>query len=336
MKANTQLQKSIPGILLCLAISIVAWYLGNLLPVIGGAVFAIIIGILLRLVINTETHFKDGIKFSTKKILQFSIILLGFNMNIIHVMQTGVSSLVVMVISLLVAFLTAFFLGRALKLTGNVKTLVGVGTAICGGSAIAATAPVIDASEEEIVQSISTIFLFNIVAVFLFPFLGHVIGMSDQGFGIWSGTAINDTSSVVAAASTWSVQALDIATVTKLTRTLMIIPITFVLSLMMAKRKKGLEGQESKFKITDVFPYFIIGFVVASLVATFTNLPTVVENLLVEGGRFLIIVAMAGIGLSTNLVSLAKNGKKPILLGLVCWASVAVSTLVILVLVKGL
>ena len=188
---------------LSLDIAIVAWILGQFFPIIGGPVFAILIGIIITS-IKRIPIIKEGIDFTAKKLLQYAIIFLGFEMNFYNIIAVGGQSLIVMVFTLSGAFLTAYFLGKALKIEGKTTTLIGVGTAICDGSAIAATAPVIHADNKEISQSISTISLFNILAVFLFPALGHLLGMGDMGFGMWAGTAINDTSSVVAASSAWS------------------------------------------------------------------------------------------------------------------------------------
>ncbi|MEG2957619.1 MAG: putative sulfate exporter family transporter, partial [Christensenellaceae bacterium] len=210
-------KKNFMGILFCFGIAVAAWFLGKALPIIGGPVFGILLGMILiaifpkirtiRVSKKSDVGFLDGIAYTSKKVLQYSIILLGFEMNLFNIISVGSQSLFVILFTLTSAFLVAFFLGRALKVEGKLATLIGVGTSICGGSAIAATAPVIRASDEDIAASISTIFLFNIIAVFIFPALGHLLGMSDVGFGMWAGTAINDTSSVVAAGASWSATA---------------------------------------------------------------------------------------------------------------------------------
>ncbi|MEG1630234.1 MAG: putative sulfate exporter family transporter, partial [Erysipelotrichaceae bacterium] len=192
------MKKNLPGILLCLLIAIPAWLLGKQFPIIGGPVFGILFGMLIT-IWKKPIFFQSGIKFTSKILLQLSIILLGFEMNLYHVIEVGQQSLMVMLFTLTTSFTIAYFVGKMMKIDRNTTILIGVGTSICGGSAIAATAPVIQSKEEEVAQAISTIFLFNIVAVFLFPMLGHLLGLSDTGFGMWAGTAINDTSSVVAA-----------------------------------------------------------------------------------------------------------------------------------------
>ena len=256
-------KKILPGIAVALAIALPSWFLGRLFPIMGGPVFGILIGIIVAFW-KRPSIFNEGIKFTSKKLLQAAIILLGFEMNLYNVIKVGSQSLLVMLFTLTAAFITAWLVGCTLKLRGNIATLIGVGTAICGGSAIAATAPIINAEDREIAYSISTIFLFNVAAVFIFPAIGHLVHMSDIGFGIWAGTAINDTSSVVAAGYSYSDAAGNLATIVKLTRTLMIIPITLFLAIYTHRKT----SQHSTFSFSKVFPWFVLGFVTASILST--------------------------------------------------------------------
>ncbi|MGI6448723.1 MAG: YeiH family protein [Desulfitobacteriia bacterium] len=321
-----RLKTIVPGLFLCLILAVPAFLLGQTFPLIGGPVFGILFGMVITITRN-KPSLTAGINFTSKKLLQYAIIFLGFEMNLFHVIRVGAQSLLIIVSTLSAAFLTAFLVGRYLHLNGKMTTLIGVGTSICGGSAIAATAPVIQAKDKDIAQAISTIFLFNIAAVFIFPALGHFLGMSDLGFGIWAGTAINDTSSVVAAAASWSTlannnTALALATIVKLTRTLMIVPITLALAIYTVRRSPGSQSGRS-FRLTKVFPWFVIGFILAAVINTFVGLPGSVSDFFVASGKFLIIMAMAAIGLNTDLKKLLLNGLKPITLGLSCWLAVA-------------
>ena len=316
----------ITGVLVCFVVAIISWLLGQIFPIIGGPVFGILLGMIITLFFSRISEkLKEGATYSGKKLLQLSVILLGFEMNIFQVFKVGSSSLIVMLFTLTVAFASAWYFGRQLKVNATTTTLIGVGTAICGGSAIAATAPVINAKDDEIAHAISTIFLFNIVAVFIFPAIGHFFNMSDIGFGIWAGTAINDTSSVLAASYSYSDHAGNLATIVKLTRTLMIIPITFFLSIYIARTS----SQKSKFSFSKAFPWFVIGFVLAALLNTSNILPVAITQWLALSGKFLIVVAMVGIGLNTHLIKLLKNGIRPILLGLFCWISLAAVSLLV-------
>ena len=184
----------------------------------------------------------------------------------------------------------------------------------------------IGAEDEDIAKSISTIFLFNVIAAFIFPALGHLMGMTDQGFGMWAGTAVNDTSSVVAAATSWSSAAgndtaLTLATIVKLTRTLAIIPITFILAIYRSKKEKNQAGYS--FQISKIYHWFVLFFLLAAVISTVLNLPAAVSKPVVGLGKFMITMAMAAIGLNTNIVHLIKNGGKPFLQGLCCWIAVA-------------
>lgn len=347
----TQKKTILPGALLCLMMAAPAWFLGQQYPMIGSPVFGMLMGMimvmifpnLLSMVIPmrnvkmkfTAIQFEDGVKYTSKKILQYSIILLGFGMNLFHVLKVGSQSLFIIGFTLTAAFFMAFFMGKVLKLDGKMVALIGVGTSICGGSAIAATAPVIRAKDEDVAHAISTIFLFNIIAVFIFPPLGHILGMSDIGFGMWAGTAINDTSSVVAAGAAWSNAAgnntaLAFATIVKLTRTLMIVPITLVLAIYTAKIDQKNHGvnEESRFSVIKVFPWFVIGFVVAAIINTVIDIPWI-SDAFVTVGKFMIVMAMSAIGLHTNIKKLISNGLKPIMLGLCCWLTVASVSLLV-------
>lgn len=316
------------GLLLCLAIAVPAWFLGKAFDIIGGPVFAILIGMILALFLKGKA--KDvtspGINFTSKKILQFAVVLLGFGMNLSVIVSTGKQSLPIILATISTSLIIAFVLCKVMKIPVKSATLVGVGSSICGGSAIAATAPVIDADDEEIAQSISVIFLFNVIAALVFPTLGGAIGLSNEGFGLFAGTAINDTSSVTAAAVAWDgihgSNTLDTATVVKLTRTLAIIPITLVLALIRIRREKksNVEGKKIDFK--KIFPLFILFFILASVVTTVFKLPAVVTDPLKEASKFFIVMAMAAIGLNTNIVKLVKSGGKPIFLGLCCWVGI--------------
>ncbi len=318
-----------PGILLTLLIAIPAWLAGRAFPIIGGPVLGILFGMVLAFWKRPKA-FDSGIKYTSKKLLQYSIILLGFDMNLYQIFRIGGQTLTLMLFTLSIAFGTAFAAGKLLKIDPKTNILIGVGTAICGGSAIAATAPVIHADEEEIARSISTIFLFNVIAAFLFPFLGHVLGMSDHAFGLWAGTAVNDTSSVVAAGYAFSDEAGSLAVIVKLTRTLMIVPVTLVLSVFTSRKSPAHYGNDKSgrdYHMERIFPWFVNGFIAASMINTFAPMPQGIGASLAQIGKFFIIMAMAAIGLNTNVVKLIKSGAKPILLGLICWIALSLASL---------
>lgn len=342
----------IPGILVCAAIALGCTFLGQAFPLIGGPVFGILAGMAIALVWKRRDRTSQGITFTSKKILQYAVILLGFGLNLAEVVRVGAQSLPVIVSTIATALIVAFVLCKALHIPERIATLVGVGSSICGGSAIAATAPVIKARDEEVAQAISVIFLFNVVAALIFPTLGGMLGMSNEGFGLFAGTAVNDTSSVTAAAAAWDgmhpgSNALDDATIVKLTRTLAIIPITLALGIVMARKESADESASNaqaasepsstrrkdplgNFSLKRAFPMFILFFLVASLITTIAvaaGADAAVFAPLKTLSKFFIVMAMAAIGLNTDLVKLVKSGAKPLLMGLICWICIAAASL---------
>jgi uncharacterized integral membrane protein (TIGR00698 family) len=317
----------LPGVLFALGVAAVAFGLGRIVPLIGGAVFGIVLGILVRHVAPPSERFLPGIRFASKQVLQWSIVALGFGLSLTQVAHTGLESLSVTLATVAVAGLAAWALGRALRVHDKLQILIGVGTAICGGSAIAAVVPIIKPDEHDTAFAISTIFLFNLVAVLLFPLLGHALGLSDLGFGLWAGTAINDTSSVVAAGYSYSHAAGDYATIVKLTRATLIIPISLGIALIVAWRQK--RGGAGDFSLAKIFPWFILWFLVASGMRTAGLVPEAAIPAIHFIAECLIVVALTAIGLSADLRRMASTGPRPILLGLGVWAAVAITSLLV-------
>lgn len=331
------IQKNVKGLLLCLVIAVPSWFLGKMFPVIGGAVIAIVAGMVTTVFWKDKNSFAPGITFTSKKILQWAVVLLGFGMDLGVVFQTGKQSLPIIVCTITTSLVLSFVLHKAMDIPSKISTLVGVGSSICGGSAIAATAPVIDADDEEVAQAISVIFFFNVLAAILFPIFGQMIGFdttSGEAFGVFAGTAVNDTSSVTAAASTWDSmwglgsQTLDKAVTVKLTRTLAIIPITLVLAFL--RTRKASENGENKVSMKQIFPFFILYFIAASVITTVAVQSDISANVFApvkELSKFFIVLAMAAIGLNTDIVKLVKTGGKPLVMGACCWAGITAVSL---------
>ena len=337
------IQKNFTGILVCFVIAVPSWLLGKTFPVVGGPVIAILAGMLVTLIWNDKGNAESGIKWTSKIILQTAVVLLGFGMNLGVILQTGKQSLPIIVCTISSSLIIAWFLRKIMNIPSNTSILVGVGSSICGGSAIAATAPVIDADDTEVAQAISVIFFFNVIAAVFFPILGNAFGFdttTGDSFGLFAGTAINDTSSVTAAASTWDSmwnlgsETLNTAVTVKLTRTLAIIPITLILSLIRAKSavKSGTSDPVSnKFSLKKAFPMFILYFIIAAMITTVCVTMGVSADVfapLKELSKFFIIMAMAAIGLNSNVVKLIKSGGKPLMLGGCCWIGITVVSLI--------
>lgn len=335
--------KALPGIGLSVAVAIVATLLEKLLEsllhthVIGGAVIAMFIGMLLNHLLRKTGVFAAGAKFTSKKILKFAIILLGLSLNIKTILDVGQKSLVVMVFTLLTCFGGGYFIGKALGLNWKLSNLISAGTGICGGSAIAAIAPTIEAEDNDVAYAMSATFLFDMAMIVLFPIMGRAIGMGDEAFGIWAGTAVNDTSSVVATGYAFSEAAGDFATMVKLTRTLSIIPtvITFALIHLNIKRKEAKKAQENgenikaKVNIAKIFPWFILGFVALSLVASIFEIPAAAVTGTKAASKFLMVCALAAIGINTSFSSMKKSGIRPMIHGFIISALVVIVALLV-------
>ena len=334
-----KIARLLPGTVLSVMIAALACFLEGLLPihVVGAAVIAMFIGMALNGVTRKTAVFSSGLKFTSKKLLKFAIILLGLSLNIKTVLTVGRLSLAVMVFTLLTCFGGGYLIGKALGLNWKLSNLISAGTGICGGSAIAAIAPTIDAKDNDVAYAMSATFLFDMAMILLFPIMGRALGMSDQAFGIWAGTAVNDTSSVVATGYAFSEAAGDFATMVKLTRTLAIIPtvITFALIQLHLKKKEAIANAQSpnelkaNFKLTKIFPWFILGFLAMAIVASIFTIPAQAVSFTKSTSKFLMVCALAAIGLNTSFFSMKKAGPRPMIHGFIISALVVVVALVV-------
>ncbi|MBE5769618.1 MAG: putative sulfate exporter family transporter [Clostridiales bacterium] len=324
--------KFLPGFILALAIAAVAKVVEGLLPVhlIGASVIALFVGMFLHGVVKKNAMFAPGLKFTSKKVLKFAIVLLGASLSINTVLEVGRMSLCVMAFTLLTCFGGGYFIGKALGLNWKMSNLISAGTGICGGSAIAAIAPVIDADDTDIAFAMSATFLFDMAMILLFPIMGRALGLSDMAYGLWAGTAVNDTSSVVAAGYAFSEAAGDFATMVKLTRTLSIIPTVLIFAgVQVHLLRKQAAGQQvaagKKVNVLSLFPWFIVGFVVLAIINSFGVIPAEVSSAAKSVSKFLMVAALAAIGLNTSYKEMRKAGIAPMVHGFI------ISALVVLV-----
>ncbi|SCY75448.1 YeiH family protein [Alkaliphilus peptidifermentans] len=327
------------GTLLAVALALLSIFISNLMAnhIIGAGVFALLIGMLLNPVVSKYDIFENGLSFTSKKILRFAIILMGFTLSFSQVIEIGKFSLIVMVFTLFTAFAGGYLLGRLLKMDWKLSGLISAGTGICGGSAVAAIAPVIDANDGDIAYAISATIIFDIIMVILFPLMGTYFGMTDLGYGLWAGTAINDTSSVVAAGYAFSDVAGNFSVIVKLTRTFSIVPVVLVFSYINASVKRrsyntvSEENQvenpnrNNKVDIKKIFPWFILMFLGMVAIKSSGVIPQTVSDTISSTSKFLMVMSLGAIGLKTNFSSLSKSGFTPILHGFV------ISSLVVMV-----
>jgi uncharacterized integral membrane protein (TIGR00698 family) len=306
------------------ALACVATVLGGWFPIVGGPVFAILIGVAIAAVRVPPPVFQPGIAFASKTVLQWSIVLLGAHLSLAQIARGGARSLPVMLGTLVLVLAVAYIAGRALGLDQNLRRLLGVGTAICGGSAIAALSGVIDVDRSDVAYALGAVFFFNVVAVLIFPPLGHLMMLSQGAFGLWAGTAINDTSSVVAAAFAYGHEAGTTAVVVKLTRTLLIVPIVgFYAWRRVREAKTGAKPIDWR----STFPWFVVWFLIAAALDSAGLIPASWQPTLQAVALFAIVVALAGVGLSSDVARIRAAGFRPLFLGAILWATIALSSL---------
>ena len=333
------IKRDLLGLAAAVAIAALACWLESLLPVhlIGSAVIAMFIGMLVNYYAKPSALLAPGLKFTSKKVLKFAIILLGLSLNITTILTVGRMSLTVMIFTLATCFGGGYFIGRALGLNWKLSNLISAGTGICGGSAIAAIAPTIEADDNDIAYAMSATFLFDMAMIVLFPIMGRALGMTDQAFGIWAGTAVNDTSSVVATGYAFSEAAGDFATMVKLTRTLAIIPtvVTFAFIQLGIKRREAMAAQaqqgelKAQFSIARIFPWFILGFLAMAIVASVPPVPAGLVSGTKRLSKFLMVCALAAIGLNTSFKDMKKAGVCPMIHGFIISALVVVVALLV-------
>ncbi len=324
----TKIKTYIPGLLVALFIAALATFIESILPIhlIGASLIALFTGLVLNYFIALPAMLKPGLKFSSKRILRFAIILLGASLSVSTILEVGQFSLIVMVFTLFTCFGGGYISGKFLGLNWKLSNLISAGTGICGGSAIAAIAPTIDADDKDIAYAMSATFLFDMAMILLFPIMGEMLGLSDIAYGLWSGTAINDTSSVVAAGYAYSEGAGDFATMVKLTRTLSIIPTVIIFSFVSAhvKRKENPNEKRKKLQISEIIPWFIVGFIFMSILNSVGFIPLTLSELMKEFSKFLMVVALAAIGLNTSFKEMKQSGINPMIHGFIISAAVVI------------
>jgi uncharacterized integral membrane protein (TIGR00698 family) len=318
----------VPGLAAAVAVAVAGTAVGRLVPVVGGPVSGILLGVLAAVLARPGSRMRPGLDFASKPVLKASVVILGSQLSLAQIARVGAGSLPVMVGTLVVCLAAAFGIGRWLGVVGDLRTLIGVGTGVCGASAIAAVTPVIGAAGAEVAYALSTVFLFNIAAVLAFPVLGHLLGLSEHAFGLFAGTAVNDMSSVVAAAATYGPGAAEYGVVVKLTRTLMIIPICLGLSALAARTARlGTGATAPRVRVGKLVPGFLVAFLGAAGANTAGLIPAYAHGGLDKLSAFLITVALSAIGLSIDLGGLRRAGPRPLILGACLWVVVSFGSL---------
>lgn len=321
------------GISICFAVAGVAVFLENLIP--GGLLGASIIALFMGTIINSFFHpawIKPALKFTSKKILKIAIILLGASLSINTIMSVGKMTFFVMIFTFAMCFGGGYLVRKIFGLNWKLSNLISAGTGICGGSAIAALAPVIDADDKDVAFAMSSTFLFDMVMVALYPIMGKALEMSDIAYGIWAGTSVNDTASVVASGYAFSEIAGDFATMVKLTRTIAIIPTVLVfayISTAIKQKEMKMANSGQKVNIVKIIPWFIGGFLLLAVLNSIGFIPTAISGVIKGTSKFLMVTALAAIGLSTSITDFKKAGLKPMFYGITIDTLVTLTALVV-------
>lgn len=316
-----KIKKLAPGVLFSASVALVAIFLSSLIPgdIIGATVMALLVGMAFNPILNKYVQFQKGVGFCAKMILRVGIILMGVNMNFAEVLSVGKYSLFVMVFTMGTAFGAGNLIGKIFGMNWKLTNLLSVSTAICGGSAVAAVGPVVKAKDEDVAYAISSTFIFDVLTVVVIPWIGFAIGMSNMGYGLWVGTAVNDTSSVVAAGYAFSDLAGNTAVIVKLTRTLFIIPCVLIFSFINERieaKSSGIQGH-SPVNIKKIFPYFIIMFLIVVALRSTGIIPELAVPTLSKASKFCMVMALSAIGLKTSYGDIRRIGFKPMILGFI-------------------
>ena len=322
------------GVAICFALAGVSVFLEDLIP--GGVLGASIIALFAGTIINSFFHpawMKPALKFTSKRVLKAAIVLLGASLSVSTIMSVGKMTFFVMLFTFAMCFGAGYFIRKIFGLNWKLSNLISAGTGICGGSAVAAIAPVIDADDKDIAFAMSSTFLFDMVMIALYPLMGKALGMSDIAYGIWAGTSVNDTASVVASGYAFSEAAGDFATLVKLTRTIAIIPTVLVFAWI-GTRIKQKELQEAsngqKVNLMKIIPWFIGGFLLLAIMNSVGFIPATISGVMKSSSKFLMVSALAAIGLSTSITDFKKAGLAPMFYGITIDTLVTLTALVVI------
>ncbi len=321
----------LPGLALAALIAVLAIFLGKLTIVVNDVIIAILMGAIIRNFIGIHELFKPGLNFSIKKVLRLAIILLGMQLSFQQIVTTGKSSLLIILFVIVVAIPLTYILGKKLGLNSEISTLLGIGSAICGATAVLATGPVIKAKERDVALAVATIFIFNTLALFLFPVIGKLMHLSYLTYGTWTGVAVQDVSSVVATGFALGQNAGEVATVVKLTRTVFIVPVVFLAGLFFTwKDQKTGEITGKQVNYIKIFPWFVVGFL---LMALLNSLGFFTKSLVAAVNpftHFLILMVMTGVGSDLDFKEMKKVGFSFLYTGLIGMLIISVLSLILI------
>lgn len=322
------------GVAICFVVAVLSILLEKAVP--GELLGASIIALFMGTIINSFFHpswIEPALKFTSKKVLKAAIVLLGASLSINTIMSVGKMTFFVMLFTFAMCFGGGYFIRKFFGLNWKLSNLISAGTGICGGSAVAAIAPVIDADDTDIAFAMSSTFLFDMVMIALYPLMGKALGMSDIAYGIWAGTSVNDTASVVASGYAFSEAAGDFATMVKLTRTIAIIPTVLVFAYIGTRiKQKEMKATSNgqKVHLVKMIPWFIGGFLLLAVLNSIGYIPVAVSGVMKSTSKFLMVTALAAIGLNTSITDFKKAGLAPMFYGITIDTLVTLTALIVI------
>lgn len=321
----------VPGLLLASTIALVAGAISGLLPpAIAPVTISILLGILIgQLAIVRDPVLAPGLVFSAQRVLRLGIVLLGARLSFEQIARIGIPATVVVVVTMAVALTLVLALARVAGVERHLGVLLAVGAAVCGNSAVVATAPVIGARSRDVAYAVATVTLFGTAAVFIYPIVGHSLGLTDGSFGLWTGVAVNDTSQVVAASAAFSPTALDVATVVKLIRNALMAPLLVGIAWTWARR--GEAAGDTSAGLRKAVPLFVVGFVAMTVLRSVGVIGPELAAVLGSASSWCILMGLAAVGLSIHVADLRAVGPKAFTVGLGAAVVVGIGTLVAIV-----
>lgn len=315
--------------LLLIACMFGALQLGTTFPILGSSISAILLGAIIRHTPLYDQLDKQVTGIVEKYFLKTGIVLLGFTLSMRVVAEVGIGIVLLLAAVVAGSIAVSQIANKFLKLPKKLALLLGIGTSICGGSAIVATAPILEAENEDIAVSVTTMLIYSLVALVVLPIIGNALNFTDPQYGVLAGAAVNDTASVVATSFEWSDEAGGIATIVKLTRTLFLVPVTIGVILYQIRVTASASATKIDAKqIISIIPVFVVLFVLAVTIASVVTIPPNVEDLISKASKYFMTIALVSIGLGVYVKDIIKAGFKPILLGLLCWGTVTIVSII--------
>lgn len=319
----------LPGVALSAGLALVATFLHTLpqLSILSSMILAIALGILVRNTIGVATIYEPGIRFTLRRLLRVAIALLGLQLNLAQIMEVGSTGLAIVALSLFSTFCFTCWLGKQLGIRQQLTHLIAAGTAICGASAVIATNAVTQSSDEDAAYAVATVTVFGTVSMFLYPMISNLLHLTPQAFGIWCGASIHEVAQVIAAAFQAGTVSGQLATVTKLSRVLLLAPTILMLGLISSRQ--ACQNSNRTFQIPPL-PWFILGFMAFAGLNSLGIVPATEKSILIMANQFLLTTAIAAMGLETKLHKIVQAGLKPLYLATVAWLFISVFSFILI------